>query len=71
MIASGKSNQESLREAPITVLLRDLMVLPVLVDGRNLYDPGAARQAGFEYFSPGRDGATNLALQSPVKTRVA
>jgi len=47
------------------------MELPVLVDGRNLYDPGAARQAGFEYISVGRDGATNLVLHSPVETRVA
>ena len=53
------------------IRLRDLMELPVLVDGRNLYDPGAARQAGFEYVSVGRDGATNLALHSPVETRVA
>jgi UDPglucose 6-dehydrogenase len=37
--------------------LRSLMEVPVLVDGRNLFDPGAAWQAGFEYFAMGREGA--------------
>jgi UDPglucose 6-dehydrogenase len=37
--------------------LKSLMELPVLVDGRNLFDPGTVRQAGFEYVSIGRDGA--------------
>ncbi len=36
--------------------LRSLMEVPLLVDGRNLFDPGAVRQAGFEYFSMGREG---------------
>ena len=53
------------------IRLRGLMELPVLVDGRNLYDPGAARQAGFEYISVGRDGAMNPALHSSVETSVA
>ena len=35
--------------------VRDLMEVPVLVDGRNLYDPAEARHAGFEYHSMGRD----------------
>jgi UDPglucose 6-dehydrogenase len=36
--------------------LRSLMELPILVDGRNLLDPGTVRRAGFEYISIGRDG---------------
>lgn len=37
--------------------LKSLMELPVLVDGRNLFDPSKVRQAGFEYVSIGRGGA--------------
>jgi UDPglucose 6-dehydrogenase len=37
--------------------LKSLMEVPILVDGRNLFDPGTARRAGFEYVSIGRDGA--------------
>ncbi len=37
--------------------VHDLMEVPVLVDGRNLYDPAEARKAGFEYHSMGREGA--------------
>jgi len=36
--------------------LRDLMEVPILVDGRNLFNPETVRQAGFEYVSMGRDG---------------
>jgi hypothetical protein len=76
---SGSSNKQSLREIPIAVLglghvalsrLRRLMELPVLVDGRNLNDPGAARQAGFEYVSVGCDGAIHPVLESSGKTKV-
>jgi hypothetical protein len=35
------------------------MEVPVLVDGRNLFDPRAVREAGFEYISIGRDGAAH------------
>jgi UDPglucose 6-dehydrogenase len=49
--------------------LKSLMELPVLVDGRNLFDPGTVRGAGIEYVSIGRDGvkvggqhSRNLAL---------
>jgi UDPglucose 6-dehydrogenase len=52
------------------IRLRHLMELPVLVDGRDLYDPETARQAGFEYHSVGRAGAMNPALHSSVETRV-
>ena len=34
--------------------LRESMELPLIVDGRNLLDPDAIRQAGFEYISVGR-----------------
>jgi UDPglucose 6-dehydrogenase len=53
------------------VRLRQLMELPVLVDGRNLYDPEAARQAGFEYVSVGRGAVMNPTLHSPVETVLA
>ncbi len=47
---------EEFRQLDLT-RLRDLMEVPVLVDGRNIYDPAAAHQAGFEYISVGRGGA--------------
>lgn len=34
--------------------VRDLMQVPLLIDGRNLYDPGVMRSLGFEYVSVGR-----------------
>jgi UDPglucose 6-dehydrogenase len=34
--------------------IRNLMVVPVLVDGRNLFDVCTVRKAGFEYVSMGR-----------------
>jgi UDPglucose 6-dehydrogenase len=36
--------------------LRDLMQVPVLVDGRNLFDPDEVRAAGFSYVGMGRKG---------------
>ena len=51
--------------------LRDLMEVPVLVDGRNTYDPSAAREAGFEYFSIGRDAARHPVLRSSAQTVAA
>ncbi|MGO8814902.1 MAG: UDP-glucose dehydrogenase family protein [Terriglobia bacterium] len=44
--------------------VRNLMEVPVLVDGRNLFDPDAVRQAGFEYVSLGRDGARPVGHQA-------
>jgi len=34
--------------------LKDLARVPILIDGRNLYDPNRMRQLGFEYYSMGR-----------------
>jgi len=34
--------------------VRDLMTLPVLIDGRNLFEPDQLRDLGFEYYSIGR-----------------
>jgi hypothetical protein len=39
------------------------MEIPVIVDGRNLLDPDAARSAGFEYVDMGR---SSRAKQSAV-----
>ncbi len=36
------------------VRLRERMVRPVLVDGRNVYEPAVARSAGFLYYAIGR-----------------
>jgi len=44
--------------------VRALMEVPILVDGRNLFDPETVRQAGFEYVSMGRDGSRHPALLS-------
>ena len=38
--------------------VRDSMEVPILVDGRNLFNPDTVRKAGFEYVSIGRDGVT-------------
>jgi UDPglucose 6-dehydrogenase len=34
--------------------LRERMANPILIDGRNLFDPAEVRRRGFEYFSVGR-----------------
>ena len=38
--------------------VREIMEVPIIVDGRNLYEPASARAAGFEYVSIGRDAAS-------------
>ncbi|MGH7505980.1 MAG: UDP-glucose dehydrogenase family protein [Longimicrobiales bacterium] len=40
--------------------IRQLVRQPVIVDGRNLFDPAHMRQAGFEYLSVGRPVAMTL-----------
>ncbi len=37
--------------------LRDCMDVPVVIDGRNIYDPCSLQQLGFEYMSMGRPNA--------------
>jgi UDPglucose 6-dehydrogenase len=59
--------------------LRALMAYPIVVDGRNLYDPAAMSSAGFTYYSIGRpavsaetqidSGARMPAGAAPVRTR--
>jgi len=51
--------------------LREVMEVPVLVDGRNLFDPDAARKAGFEYVCMGREGPGPAGLRAtPGKSTV-
>jgi UDPglucose 6-dehydrogenase len=40
--------------SPDLVEMKSLMVTPVIVDGRNLYEPEYMRQQGFVYYSVGR-----------------
>jgi UDPglucose 6-dehydrogenase len=47
--------------------VRDSMEVPILVDGRNLFDPDAVRKAGFEYVSIGRDGATSASAHTHLE----
>jgi UDPglucose 6-dehydrogenase len=37
--------------------IRQALRQPVIIDGRNLYDPAKMRSLGFRYFSIGRGGA--------------
>ncbi len=50
--------------------VRDAMAQPLIVDGRNLLDPAAARAAGFAYESVGRpsdpDDVTRIAPPGSV-----
>lgn len=34
--------------------IKEVMANPIIVDGRNIFDPGAVRSLGFEYYSVGR-----------------
>jgi UDPglucose 6-dehydrogenase len=40
--------------------LREQMARPVLIDGRNVYEPTAARAAGFLYYAVGRGSAETV-----------
>lgn len=53
--------------------LHDLMEVPILVDGRNFFDPRAVHAARFEYYAVGRArGAleTQLPEESPTRSSV-
>jgi len=45
--------------------LRDEMEVPIIVDGRNLYDPATIREHGFEYLCMGRPDSESV---GPVAT---
>ncbi len=45
--------------------IREQMELPILVDGRNIFEPAKVRDAGFEYISVGRAGLKPV-LAAPV-----
>ena len=47
--------------------IHELMEVPVIVDGRNLFDPEVARSAGFEYVDVGRYGRAKNAAAVPEK----
>jgi UDPglucose 6-dehydrogenase len=47
--------------------LRALLAYPIVVDGRNLYDPATMSTAGFNYYSIGRPA---LAGETRVEPRV-
>jgi UDPglucose 6-dehydrogenase len=34
--------------------VKDLMANPIIIDGRNAFDPEEVRSLGFEYYSVGR-----------------
>ena len=48
--------------------LRKAMRYPIVIDGRNLYDPQTMLQHGFTYLSIGRPAATP-SLDAPVPLR--
>jgi len=51
--------------------VRDTMSNPLIVDGRNLLDPGSARAAGFAYEGVGRPSASNeAAAETPAPDAV-
>ncbi|MBQ5909311.1 MAG: UDP-glucose/GDP-mannose dehydrogenase family protein, partial [Bacteroidaceae bacterium] len=45
---------------PSWEVVRRAMTSPVLIDGRNLYNPAEMRDNGFEYFSIGRPGICEI-----------
>jgi UDPglucose 6-dehydrogenase len=54
-----------------TAAVRDVMRTPLVVDGRNLLDPGEARAAGFAYESVGRPSDPADLLRPPADAGVA
>ncbi len=47
--------------SPDIDLVRSLLARPVILDGRNLYDPADLAEAGFAYYSIGRPGVPGAA----------
>jgi UDPglucose 6-dehydrogenase len=50
--------------------VRDAMSNPLIVDGRNLLDPAAARAAGFAYEGVGRPSAASESAETPAPDAV-
>jgi len=50
--------------------LRDLMPAPLIVDGRNLFDPDEVREAGINYVGMGRKGGELIAPKSDGRIQV-
>jgi UDPglucose 6-dehydrogenase len=45
--------------------IRDLMEVPIIVDGRNIFDPVAAASAGVEYYCMGREPVNRAQASAP------
>ncbi|MBM7333629.1 MAG: UDP-glucose/GDP-mannose dehydrogenase family protein [Alcanivorax sp.] len=43
--------------------IKKALNLPIMVDGRNLYEPGTVRQAGLLYYAVGRGESVRVAIQ--------
>jgi UDPglucose 6-dehydrogenase len=48
--------------APDLKVLMEKMKRPVVIDGRNLYDPARMANAGFDYLAVGRQGIAGNTL---------
>ncbi|MBZ5719913.1 MAG: UDP-glucose/GDP-mannose dehydrogenase family protein [Acidobacteriia bacterium] len=51
--------------------LHDAMEVPIMLDGRNLYDPSVAREHGFEYACMGRPTAGSAPAKVTARKQVA
>jgi UDPglucose 6-dehydrogenase len=51
--------------------IKQRLKLPLVFDGRNLYEPDAVREAGLEYFSIGRRQQTQPQAEAPVPLPLA
>ena len=60
---------EEFRQLDLLQVL-EVMEVPIMVDGRNLFDPVAARKAGFEYVCMGREGVGVTGLRTCPGTTV-
>ena len=55
--------------SPDLEALRACMKRPLVLDGRNLYDPALMKQQGFEYVGIGRSEAMPRATHAPMPQR--
>ena len=49
--------------------LRESMTQPIIVDGRNIYDPARLRALGFTYISVGRSDGANRPCETVAQER--